>query len=469
MRYVRVILTFLLFGIPVVGSCTPMVEDGPGGTATVEITAEITPLAVETATATSEGEAPTDIRTQENLTLWHSLSGVEADVFEALVSEFNDAMRDEIEVTAYSHADEDVLIADVTAAIGTENVPDIILSPSYFIRKLTTDGWVLPIEISTSENDQAGAISELFPAFSKVDIINGVRFGVPYLQFGNFLFYQSSWANEIGLPDAPGTIEAFEQATCEAFNVNRFDEDLENNGTGGYFYPSGSMPLAAWMRAFGGGAQFNSRGALILDSEENIRALTFLFDLWRADCAWWTDREQYPYRYFLEEKAIAYSGRSDEIISQYLLMEEAERSFDWQIMPYPSLDGKPIILFNSYSFALMEKASPQVESATKFIAWMLEPERHLEMVYVNAAFPIRSSEIQAVDRTWELLPYWQESIRYIPFLEPVPLDENWYLAEKVLDDLSWQMIQFAVTAADIPGYLQQAEMIVNTTTFESEQ
>jgi len=406
------------------------------------------------------------INTDENvLRLWHPFSGREAEMMESLVDQYNQQQKGDIEIISASHSDDQILIDDIEDSIENGELPEIIIAPSSFLKVLAVESRLEQMESQSPDLDSLNTNPSVFPEFWNLDLVGDTRYGIPFIQKGYFLFYQDGWAEDLGFSEFPATIEDFSQQVCAAYSQNLFDTDLENNGSGGYFFPDDPVSIIAWMSAFDGGISFNSRGEIILNTEQNLQALTFLFNMYEDGCAWWTAKEQFPYRYFSNRNAIIFSGRSDEVPVQQNAMEEDAITDEWELIPYPSVDGKPIIYYENYSFAITKRDKSAIELAIPFIEWMIEPDQHLQMVYINSSFPLSNAEVQKADQEWEMFPYWKKMIQFIPFLEPVPQNENWLIAEKVIDDLGWQIIQFAVQEGDIATYLVEAEKLVNELIF----
>jgi len=461
MRFYKIVLTSILFGLILNSGCIPSLPVENGGVIQTE-----TPI-LPTVTP-SESDEDFDEAIEESpavngglITMWHPFSGRDAEIIDTLVDTYNNNSDEGFEVVSVSHADVDVLIEDIEGVSGTENEPDLIIAPSHFLRFLNSQS-----RLAIIDSDQESAIANenentnYFPAFWNLDIDADQRYGVPYLQTGNFLFFNGRWAQDVGYSELPATPEAFSEQACMAYNQNRFDSISENDGTGGYFFPTDPVSILSWLETFNGGIDFNTRGEVVITTPENNTAIAYLFGLYADDCAWWTQKEKRPYQYFENRNTLVYSGTSEEMILQESLVDADETS-SLTLIPYPSIAGKPIVYFDSFSFGIMDNRHENQDGMISFIAWMLQPDQHLDMVYQTAAFPLSAREIQQVESSWDVYPVWQQILQYIPFLESVPNHANWYYVEKILDDLGWQIIQYAVTSADLPEYLTQAETIAN--------
>jgi multiple sugar transport system substrate-binding protein len=395
---------------------------------------------------------------------WHPWSGDMAEIINKLAAEYNSENPWSNEIQSKSHADQDILIEDITELFQTdEDVPDLVVSSSqslqtwysngYSIREL--DGLLQLLEKEDSKN----GIPEIFPVFWNVDDVNGKKIGIPAYESGQFLFYNQTWGEELGFDTHPQSTGDFREQTCLAEKTNRFDEEIENNGTGGWIYSLDSLSLLSWLRAFGGGELVNSRFQPILSEPENIEALQYLYDIYLEDCAW-SGKQQLPYSYFLRRNALLYSGQMEDIIRQLQIDYPIERMDIWKLIPYPSPSGKPILMVKGLSFAFTSEDNERVTAALDFVRWVLQPEQQVEIIEDTGAFPLSNDVIERIDTDLAMFPIWFDSLQYLPYAQPEPSFEDWYVMEKVLEDVGWQLIQFTMQPENIGDILTEAEDIL---------
>ena len=55
---------------------------------------------------------------------------------------------------------------------------------------------------------------------------------------------------------------------------------------------------------------------------------------------------------------------------------------------------------------------------------------------------------------------WKESLQYLPFAQTEPSFKEWYVLEKILEDVGWQLIQYTMRSEDIVTILENAEVMV---------
>jgi len=398
------------------------------------------------------------------LEFWHPWAGETAEIVEELVDNFNQENDWSITIKSISHADEDVFVEDLTDAFkNEEQIPDLIVSTSQSLHAWYAEGY--PIKEldsfirSDSEVSAGATLPEIFPAFWNIDVLDEKRLGVPAYQSGQFLFYNQTWGNELGFDDFPGTIEAFSERACAAARSNLYDTITENNGTGGWIYSSESLSLLSWLRVFGGGDLINSRAQPIFTQPENVSALTFLYDLYLDDCAW-TGRDSEPYSYFSNRMAIFYSGQMEDIIKQINFDTDSENSDAWILVPYPSAFGKPILMVKGLSYAITTEHEERSIAAWEFIKWMLAPENQALFVEKTGTFPLSAEVIERMDVEAEIYPIWKDSLQYLPYTQAEPSYQAWYVIEKVLEDVGWQLTQYTMRSEDIQTILSDAEIMI---------
>jgi len=395
---------------------------------------------------------------------WHPWAGETAEIAEELVDKFNRENPWAITINSNPHADQDVLIEDLTEAfINKEQIPDLIVSTSQSLQAWYAGGYSIkemgPFIRSDDESSSKQPMPEILPIFWNVDVVDEIRIGIPAYQSGHFLFYNQTWGSDLGFEDVPRTIEAFTEHACAAAKNNRYDAVIENNGTGGWIYSREGLSLLSWLRVFGGGDLINSRSQPILTEPENINAFSFLNDLYLNDCAW-RSKEPQPYAYFSNRLALFYSGQMEDIVKQIKSDNAYGNTDKWVLIPYPSTFEKPVVMVEGLSYAITTEDEERSIAAWEFIKWMLTSENQSVFVEKTGTFPLSSEVIKQVDIAAEMYTVWKDSLQYLPYAQTEPSFEEWYAIEKVLEDIGWQLTQYTVQSESIPVILSDAEVIV---------
>jgi ABC-type glycerol-3-phosphate transport system substrate-binding protein len=403
---------------------------------------------------------------------WHPWSGKMAEIITELVEAYNTKNPYLNEIISKSHSDLDTLFEDITELyeIG-DAVPELIVSSSqslqtwysngFSIREI--DGLLQEFEKKYPEKD----FPQIFPIFWNVDLYNSERIGIPVYESGQFLFYNQTWGEELGFNGYPQNTEDFREQACLAEQTNRFDLEIENNGTGGWLYSADSLSLLAWLKAYGGGELTNSRSQPILSEPKNIEAFQFLYDMYEEDCAW-TGKQQLPHGYFSSRYALFYSGKMEDMMLQLKIDESNGNTDKWKMIPYPSPSDRPIVIVRGLSFAFTSEDDERAHAALDFVFWLLQPENQAVIIEETGVFPLTSDVIDMVDNDLDMFPIWLDSLQYLPYAQPEPKIKEWYAMEKVLEDAGWQLIQFTMQPERIGDIFTEAEKILEKRKEESE-
>ncbi len=167
---------------------------------------------------------------------WHPWSGVQSETIADLVQAFNETNEWGIGVEITSFDDLDQLWAEVHEASQTGEMPDLAVGAMHQILSMDTPDQA--IDLVPYLNDPVWGLSpedqaDFFPSILKSIQMSDNFTGFPAQQFGHVLFYNKTWAQELGFDAAPQTPdEVFTQA-CAAANANLLDDDAENDGSGG--------------------------------------------------------------------------------------------------------------------------------------------------------------------------------------------------------------------------------------------
>ncbi len=257
--YIYIVL-FTISGL-ILSSC--MLQANPRSefsTVTAEIELAVsTPTLAPKITATKEDSLSEQIPVGTKITFWHPWSGEMANLIDEMVGEFNESNKWGIWVDPEFHSDEAVFIDDMNRAILDGNPPDIIASPDDYLKYLDETGFKLQDLQNYIASPKWGIpkdeIESFLPVFWNTNFTSGKRLSVPAYQSGYFIFFNQTWAKELGFSQPPSSPEEFKNQTCKAGSSYLNDNDLNNNGTGGWVYSVNPLTFFSWLRAFGGGGE----------------------------------------------------------------------------------------------------------------------------------------------------------------------------------------------------------------------
>ena len=96
--------------------------------------------------------------------------------------------------------------------------------------------------------------SPIFTLVSGPMVMNaeGARVGFPHGQSANVMFYNYTWAQELGFDAPPATLDELEEQVCAAAAANTASGDPDLAGTGGIVVYPGASDVAVYLFAVGG-------------------------------------------------------------------------------------------------------------------------------------------------------------------------------------------------------------------------
>lgn len=295
-------------------------------------------------------------------------------------------------------------------------------------------------------------IDDFLPAFWQQDVTGEVRLGVPLLRNPALLLYNLSWAQELGFYRAPATPEEFREQACAAALANRSDRTIGNDGTGGWIVETGSVTMWSWLRGFGADPSPAGSGEYHFASPESEQAFAFLRALVDENCAW-KSRLAEPYDYFANRQALFYSGDLEDTLAQARAMDRLERDDQWTAIPYPSLDGDPVVVAGGPSLAITSASPEEQLAAWLFARWLLAPERLAEITAAAGGLPVTKSARAEMQVFGGQHPQWRAALTYWEQIQTPPANAGWRVVRPLLEDAGYQALLPSVEPGQIPEVL----------------
>jgi hypothetical protein len=168
--------------------------------------------------------------------------------------------------------------------------------------------------------------------FLAQDNVNGKQLGLPAQRSARFIFYNQTWAHELGFANPPTTADEFRLQACAANASFLKDADPKNDGYGGWIVDTNWQTTYSWLLAFGGGVADGSSYGLRTDP--NLATLQFIKGLFDSHCAW-LSTEPTPFDSFARRSALFISGDLAELPTEMESMKSLKNSDEWTVLPFP--------------------------------------------------------------------------------------------------------------------------------------
>jgi ABC-type glycerol-3-phosphate transport system substrate-binding protein len=317
------------------------------------------------------------------------------------------------------------------------------------------------LELDLYVSDPVYGLSEAeiadFPSvFWEQDQVAGVRLGVPAQRTARLLLYNQTWAGDLGFDDPPVTAREFQEQACQANLSMRADQDLQNDGKGGWLIDAHPITALSWLLAFGGGAQEENSFRFL--RPENIEATHFVKGLTESGCAWNTQDEQ-PLSKFVDRSALFATASLEDLPDLARDFASAGSTDKWTVLPFPGSESSVMVVYGS-SYILFASEDADQLAAWLFVRWLLSPENQADWVNSTGLFPLQASTMGLLADYAAGHPAWAEAVKLLPQGRTTPQLAAWRTVRVALGDGFNFMFRVDTPVGRVPAILAQLDAIV---------
>jgi ABC-type glycerol-3-phosphate transport system substrate-binding protein len=441
-------------GSPTSATATTAATDQP----VIKGTASPSPSPVPSLTPTllpTLGVAPAALR-GVGIQAWQAFSGPAADLFTSQVAQFNASNQWGIVVTPSGYGDYPSLLDAMNAALEKGNAPDLVAALPEQTLVWETLGQVVDLQPYLSD-PQWGlgteASADIPSIFWAQDNVNGKQLGVPAERSARFLFYNQTWAHELGFANPPTTADEFRLQACAANASFLKDADPKNDGYGGWIVDTDWQTTYSWLLAFGGGVADGSTYGLRTDP--NLAALQFIKGLFDRHCAW-ISTEPTPFDSFARRSALFISGDLAELQSEMDSMKHLKNSDEWTVLPFPGPQESRLVAYGP-SYTVLKSSPEKQLAAWLFARWLLSPESQAQWVEDTGLFPLRHAVLDMIGPYLLASPQWGAANASLSKAEVVPQMASWRKIRYVLEDGMTVLFQENLTPDKLPALLVEMD------------
>lgn len=454
-------------------------------------TAALTPTAPRTTPKTTPastlGVQGADLRGL-TISFWHPWQGKEGDVLQWIVDEFNrtNAWDIHVKVTTFDGF-ESLAQAVETAAVETgqaaEGLPDLLVGYQDAALRLDRGGKAL-VDLNAYVQDPVWGFSQeeqqdFYSAIWQQDLVTDPaakkagaqkRLGIPFERSALVMFYNQTWAEELGYDQPPGKPADFRTQACQAAKAYAQQANVSRDGTGGWMLAAlpSTTPgheiilqpslVLGWMHAFGGqflrpdgkGYQFNT--------QETGQALLFLKGLQRDGCAWITSSAS-PYDEFASRRALLYIGSTSELPAMRAAFAVAQNKDQWSVLPFPSVNSQPAALVYGPSLLIPKTMDSAQLAAWTLLQWLVYPPNQAKWAAASASLPTRLSTLGYIESAAPWDTHWAEASALLPKARTEPAEATWGSVRWMLGDALAQLLTPGFTTDQVPALLESMDKL----------
>lgn len=425
--------------------------------ATQTIVTPINPRSTQTATLQPTSRAGIEIANLQGTTVnfWYPWGGPTNQALQDLIEKFNQQNEWGIIVKGSSFNSLENLADEINLAALEGETPELVQAYLYqaldwnIEKPLVLNEFINDPQVGIAQNEQA----DFLPAFWSTNKVSGDYLGIPAFGFGQLLYYNQTWAQELGFQEAPQTPEQFREQACRAAQANKEDERPDNDSTGGLILSTHYSPVLSWIAGFGGSI-FNEensgskQGPYRFNTPEVKQTLNFLRELYDNGCAWLPD-EPYPEEEFSDRQGLFAMGSISNLPYQYQVFSRSGNTDRWTVIPFPSPSNQPAIDVYSPSYMIFSSEPKQSLASWLFIKWMLLPENQARLAAAASAFPVRQAAIEELQAQSQI-PQWIAALPLLSNSIPEPNIRSWNLVRWAVSDASTQLFRSYFTIDQVP-------------------
>jgi len=418
-----------------------------------------TPTHTPTATPTSSLGAETADLRGITLQFWYiAQAGDAVGVLPALVSEFNKSNSWGMRVEIVAFDSPGLLTERVRNTLYSGKLPDVLAGYSYQVTSWDKNARTL-VDLNTYLDDFVWGLSaedqgDFYPSFWQ-QASPGKRLGIPLHRTALGLYYNLTWAKELGYTKPPKTSQEFEKQACAAAKEN-------GDGTGGWMITSDTSTLVGWMYAFGGSLANPDGKGYRIDTPENLKALTFLKGLQTQGCAWMTTG-LYPHAEFAERRGLFMIGSTAGLASQSAAFQTAGTSDQWTVIPFAEETNSsapfisPVVLAHGQDLMITSTTPERQLAAWLFARWLISPEVQSRWARADGSIPLRAATLGLLSDYAKAHPQWNSLVGSLDKIRSEPTYASWEIVRWVISDAAAQLFSSTFTADDIPDLLKMLE------------
>ncbi len=262
--------------------------------------------------------------------------------------------------------------------------------------------------------------ADFYPTFLEQgvhSVFDGQRLGFPPNRSMEVMFYNQTWATELGFEAAPVTPEEFKAQACAAAEAN-------GDGTGGYILRDDASAVASWAFAFGGNVLTEDGTGYDYSNAAVAESMAFLKGMLDEGCAFFFT-EGFPNPELANRRALFAQGSSSGIPFYLTDLETAatENGTDVDtlgVLAVPYTTADPVQ--NIYGADVMiTRTTPEQElAAWIFVKWFTTPEVQAQWVEASNYFPTRAATDEFLGDYVSQNPQWGAAAALLPYSDYEP-------------------------------------------------
>jgi multiple sugar transport system substrate-binding protein len=396
--------------------------------------------------------------------LWHPWTGANGAALQSILEEFNLTNQWGITVQASPYEGFGRLDEAMESALLADLQPDVIVDYGYQARHW--DGVDALVDLTPYVNDPVWGMTsdeqaDFYPSFWAEDLVTTTaagqarRLGIPYYRSAYVLYYNQSFAHELGYPKPPISAEDFRVRACAAAQFINKEGDKSNLGMGGWLITPQPGGLVGWIYAFDGGITNPGSAGYLFSTPDTLQAFRYLKGLQESGCAWLGTSVDAQSE-FANRHALFIVGSLFDIPAQQEAFLQAGSTDEWVVLPFPS-SSHPVVDTYGPSILITRSNPTQQLAAWLVTKWLVYPLNQSDWAQALETYPTRLSSLGYMNGSTNNSPQWMQALDLIPDAHSEPSLASWSMMRWALEDVIAQLFNPQFTADQIPSLLEKLD------------
>ena len=440
----KLIVTMLFIIIAGCKASDPIVT--PVGTTPQLPTPSLTPSHPKSTATTRSATSTPEIATPEpspyaavvealdglTIEFWHIWTGETAVVLNAMVQEFNRSNPYGIQARGISYSGYNDLYYAVNDAIRDDNLPDLIIGLNTHFLEWDHDADLFinltPYLVDTEFGLGAQEEMDISPVFLEQDQDGEKQIALPLLRSLHGIFYNITWAKELGYTAPPTTPAELKEQACQAAIANNTDSIRGNDGTGGWMITQDPNPTLGWLYAFE--AEVHTPTGYLFETPDVEEAFYFMKELYQEGCAW-QPPTRFPNPEFSIRQGLFYASSISGIPFQQSAFLDNNNADEWTVIGFPTKTGDWVVPAYGPSGAIVVSSPEKQLAGWLLLQHLIHAPQQNRWAKATGFVPVNLAAIQNAEGTgsqWDAVLALTNSAIAEP---PLP---SWRTVRAVLTD-----------------------------------
>jgi len=387
------------------------------------------------------------------ITVWVPWYGIESDLFNTLVNEFNAQNEWGIQVSVENQVNFSNMYENVSAALPREEKPDLVIALPEHAQEWYADGGVTDLTEYVSDPKFGIDPGDIPAVIWNQDTVGEARAAFPAQRNAQVLLWNETWADELGFDSMPTSSADFQKQSCGAQKSMLTDQFAENDALGGWLVNTDVMTAYSWMLAFGGGVLEEGNYHFLTPS--NIDAYKFLRGLSETSCAWQSTSAD-PATSFANREALFITANLTDLPSVARAIAAANSTDKWSVMPFPNGETGVMAVYGS-SYVILNSTDEEQLASWLFVRWLTEAKQDARWVETTHLFPLHTSTLDLLGDYEKTHPQWKQAVDVLPEGSLQPQLTSWRTVKIMLGDGFNHMYRVNTPSGQVPAILAQME------------